>query len=85
MPLRSVLLGVGSYLPERVVTNAELAVQVDTRGRLSAVELKQSSGHSQLDDAALAAARALVELPAPPEALHSQLRPIRIPINYRVQ
>jgi len=30
MPLRSVLLGVGSYLPERVVTNAELAVQVDT-------------------------------------------------------
>lgn len=62
-----------------------LAVQVDTHGRLSAVELKQSSGHSLLDEAALAAARALVELPAPPEALHSQLRPIRIPINYRVQ
>jgi len=62
-----------------------LAVQVDTKGRLSAVELKQSSGHSLLDEAALAAARALQELPAPPEALHSQLRPIRIPINYRVQ
>jgi 3-oxoacyl-[acyl-carrier-protein] synthase III len=27
---RSVLLGVGSYLPERVLTNAELARQVDT-------------------------------------------------------
>ncbi len=62
-----------------------LAVHVDTRGRLSAVELKRSSGHSLLDEAALAATRALVELPAPPEALHSQLRPIRIPINYRMQ
>jgi 3-oxoacyl-[acyl-carrier-protein] synthase-3 len=30
MPLRSVLLGVGSYLPKRVLTNAELAKQVDT-------------------------------------------------------
>jgi 3-oxoacyl-[acyl-carrier-protein] synthase III len=30
MMLRSVLLGVGSYLPKRVLTNAELAKQVDT-------------------------------------------------------
>jgi 3-oxoacyl-[acyl-carrier-protein] synthase III len=30
MALRSVLLGVGSYLPKRVLTNAELAHQVDT-------------------------------------------------------
>lgn len=30
MTLRSVILGVGSYLPERVLTNAELAAQVDT-------------------------------------------------------
>jgi 3-oxoacyl-[acyl-carrier-protein] synthase III len=30
MPLRSVLLGVGSHLPERVVTNDELAARVDT-------------------------------------------------------
>lgn len=30
MPLRSVVLGVGSYLPERVLTNAELAARVDT-------------------------------------------------------
>ncbi|MCC6786275.1 MAG: ketoacyl-ACP synthase III [Hyphomonadaceae bacterium] len=30
MALRSVLTGVGSYLPERVVTNAELAKRVDT-------------------------------------------------------
>jgi 3-oxoacyl-[acyl-carrier-protein] synthase-3 len=30
MTLRSVLQGVGSYLPERIVTNAELAKRVDT-------------------------------------------------------
>ncbi len=30
MALRSVLLGVGSYLPKRVLTNAELAKRVDT-------------------------------------------------------
>lgn len=30
MPLRSVLTGVGSYLPERILTNAELARCVDT-------------------------------------------------------
>jgi 3-oxoacyl-[acyl-carrier-protein] synthase-3 len=30
MPLRSVLLGVGSHLPERIVTNDELAARVDT-------------------------------------------------------
>ena len=30
MTLRSVIVGAGCYLPERVVTNAELAVQVDT-------------------------------------------------------
>ena len=30
MKMRSVVRGVGSYLPERVVTNAELAAQVDT-------------------------------------------------------
>ena len=28
--MRSVLLGVGSYLPARVLTNAELAKRVDT-------------------------------------------------------
>ena len=30
MALRSVLLGVGSYLPKRILSNAELAKQVDT-------------------------------------------------------
>lgn len=29
-PLRSVVAGVGSYLPERILTNAELATMVDT-------------------------------------------------------
>ena len=30
MPLRSVVLGCGAYLPDRILTNAELAAQVDT-------------------------------------------------------
>ncbi len=30
MPVRSVLAGVGAYLPERVVTNDELAARIDT-------------------------------------------------------
>src|SRR5450755_1741235 len=30
MPLRSILAGVGGYLPERVVTNDELARTIDT-------------------------------------------------------
>ena len=28
--LRSVVLGCGSYLPERILTNAELAQRIDT-------------------------------------------------------
>ncbi len=64
-----------------------LAVQVDTAGRVSVVALKRSSGHAQLDEAALAAARALGALPAPPAALHAFLKakPISVPINYRSQ
>ena len=30
MTLRSVVLGCGSYLPQRILTNAELARQIDT-------------------------------------------------------
>ena len=30
MTIRSVVLGCGSYLPQRVVTNAELASRIDT-------------------------------------------------------
>lgn len=74
-----------SALRAHLQGNVVLAVEVDIHGRLSMVAIKQSSGHAQLDEAALAAARALGELPAPPEALHGQLRPIRVPINYRVQ
>ena len=30
MPIRTLLAGAGAYLPERIVTNAELAIRVDT-------------------------------------------------------
>ncbi len=60
-----------------------LAVSVDVHGRLSRVEIKKSSGHSRLDEAALAAARGLGDLPAPPELLHRWLAPLTVPITYR--
>jgi len=71
-------------LRARLEGSVLLAVRVDPKGHLASVEITRSSGHSQLDAAALAAARALGDLPAPPEALHGYLRPIQIPINYRL-
>jgi 3-oxoacyl-[acyl-carrier-protein] synthase-3 len=66
MSLRTVLLGVGAYLPKRVLTNADLSRQVDTsdewivertgiRARHIAAEGEKTS------DLALAAARAALE------------------------
>ena len=66
MALRSVLLGVGGHLPERVLTNAELAAMVDTsdewivertgiRARHIAAEGEKTS------DLAIAAARRALE------------------------
>lgn len=74
-----------SALRAKLQGSVLLAVKVDTKGHLASVEVTRSSGHSLLDEAALAAAKALGDLPAPPEALHGYLRPIQIPINYRVQ
>ena len=36
MIVRSVIRGVGAYLPERIVTNVELAVRVDTTDHIDA-------------------------------------------------
>jgi protein TonB len=62
-----------------------IQVHVDIRGRVREVTLARSSGHPQLDEAALASVRGLGTLPEPPEALRGYLRPIPIPINYRLQ
>ncbi len=50
MALRSVLTGVGSYLPERVLTNAELAKQVDTSDEWIMERTGISERHIAADD-----------------------------------
>ncbi len=62
MALRSVLLGVGSHLPERVVTNAELAARVDTSDEWIVARTGISERHiagddEKTSDLAIAAAR----------------------------
>ena len=50
MGLRSVLTGVGSYLPERVLTNAELAERVDTSDEWIKERTGISEHHIAADD-----------------------------------
>jgi TonB family protein len=61
-----------------------LNLRIAPSGHIENVEVVQSSGHLQLDDAALAAARALADVPAPPAPLHRLLKPIKVPLNYRL-
>jgi 3-oxoacyl-[acyl-carrier-protein] synthase III len=60
--LRSVLLGVGGYLPERVMTNAELATRVDTSDewiveRTGIRERRIAADGEKTSDLAVAAAK----------------------------
>ncbi len=74
-----------SAIRARLQGDVLVAVLFDTEGRLAEVSVKRSSGHPQLDEAAVAAVRGLGRVPAPPNALHAYLRPFPIPINYRLQ
>ena len=60
--LRSVVTGIGGYLPERIVTNAELSTRVDTsdawiRERTGITERRQSAEGQHTSDLAVEAAR----------------------------
>ena len=64
--LRSVVTGVGGYLPERVVTNDELAKRVDTsddwiRERTGIRERREAAPDQPVSDLATAAARRALE------------------------
>ena len=66
MAVRSVLLGVGSHLPERIVTNAELAAKVDTSDEWIVARTGISERHIAADgektsDLALVAAQKALE------------------------
>lgn len=63
MALRSVLLGVGAYLPERILTNAELSRRVDTSDewiveRTGIRERRIAADGEKTSDLAIAAAKA---------------------------
>jgi 3-oxoacyl-[acyl-carrier-protein] synthase-3 len=63
MALRSVLLGVGAYLPKRILTNAELARRVDTSDewiveRTGIRERRIAADGEKTSDLSIAAARA---------------------------
>jgi protein TonB len=62
-----------------------LTVRIGTAGQIETVALARSSGFPQLDEAALAAARELGEVPAPPAALHRYLRPFPVPVTYVIR
>ena len=64
--IRSTITGVGAYLPERVVTNAELASRVDTsdawiRERTGIEERRQAAEGEFTSDLAVSAARQALE------------------------
>jgi 3-oxoacyl-[acyl-carrier-protein] synthase-3 len=66
MTLRSVLLGVGAYLPTRVLTNAELSKRVDTSDewiveRTGIRERRIAAEHEKTSDLAIAASKAALQ------------------------
>ncbi len=62
-----------------------LAVAIDARGNLENVQIQRSSGHDELDAAAVEAARAVDRFPRPPAALAELRRPPTVlPIAYRL-
>jgi protein TonB len=61
-----------------------LEVRIDASGRILSVEVRRSSGHPLLDEAAIASLQSLGSLPAPPGEVRWDGRPIQIPIHYRL-
>jgi len=66
----------------RLEGRAVVTITIDAQGNVTGVKLAETSGHSVLDDAALAAARSLMRLPAAPPELHWTERSVRVPFLY---
>lgn len=62
-----------------------VAITVDRHGKVVGVELRESSGHSTLDDNALATIRGLGKLPIPPNGLSWAQKTFVLPMNYSLQ
>lgn len=61
-----------------------LAITIDAVGRITDVAIKRSSGHAELDTAALAAVHAIHKVPAPPALLNWRPRALTLPIVYKL-
>jgi protein TonB len=70
-----------SALRAHVQGTVLLSVRIGPSGEVVGVELARSSGHAQLDEAALASTRVL-HVPPPPPELRRYLKPFTIPVNY---
>jgi protein TonB len=61
-----------------------LQMSIDPIGAIASVNVARSSGHDELDQAALAAVRSLQRVPSPPAAVRDLLRAFSVPITYRL-
>ncbi len=64
---------------------ARMTVIVDRAGGLVAARVETSSGHRALDDAAVAAARAVRRFPEPPDALAGERFSFTIPMRFSMR
>lgn len=62
-----------------------VALTIDARGRFAELGVQRSSGHLSLDRAAIAALRAVGEVPAPPQQLGWRSKSFVMPVVYRLQ
>lgn len=62
-----------------------LAITIDSAGRVTGLSVARSSGHEILDRAALASARGVTRVPAPPAGIGWSTRTFELPVVYRLE
>ncbi|MCA9582880.1 MAG: energy transducer TonB, partial [Myxococcales bacterium] len=62
-----------------------VSMVVDRQGHVSHVSIRQSSGSTILDRAALRAIESMGDVPPPPQAVQWSPRPLSLPISYRLE
>ena len=86
--LRQVQRALGAPRFTRALQRAEVegvvmvGLRIDPAGHVHAVRVKESSGHSLVDDAALAHVMQVHDVPAPPDVLDWVTREITLPVRY---
>jgi len=86
--LREVQRALGAPRFTRALQRAEVegvvmvGLRIDPAGHVHAVRVKQSSGHSLIDEAALAHVTQVHDVPAPPDVLDWVTREITLPVRY---